>query len=100
MLENMDDREMKARERIININLLPGYPATEDELYARWETARLKLKQSYGAAPEDDLFIMKPKGELVVTSMLVVVVATSMPVVVVAVVVLEPKEKKKTHFTN
>jgi len=41
-----------------------GYPATEDELYARWETARLKLKHSYGAAPEDDLFIMKPKGEL------------------------------------
>ena len=43
MLENMDDREMKARERIININLLPGYPATEDELYARWETKSFSI---------------------------------------------------------
>ena len=41
-----------------------GYPKTDDPLYSQWEPHRLKLKALYGCAPEDNLFKMKPKGEL------------------------------------
>jgi len=40
-----------------------GLPATDDPLYAVFEPTRLKLKQIYGAKPEDDLCKMKPTAE-------------------------------------
>lgn len=41
-----------------------GYPATDDVVYSQWERSRLNLKILFGAAPEADLYTMKPKTGL------------------------------------
>mmetsp|Transcript_32732 Transcript_32732/g.91668 ORF Transcript_32732/g.91668 Transcript_32732/m.91668 type:complete len:602 (+) Transcript_32732:58-1863(+) len=41
-----------------------GQPATDDELYSRWESSRIQVKRTYGALDEDDLAKMKPASAL------------------------------------
>ena len=36
--------------------------SAQDPVYAPWEESRLFLKGLYGAAPEDDIFRMEPRG--------------------------------------